>query len=280
MLPRIDLQAMERVARDMANQELSKYLCSTMDAVLPRIPTIPQYVPHLVAMAGELACAAGYDQGRTYSIYVMICFLLGPGWEHDPGNRRVTQALADPGTDIDARLNLALNQAIQQRKRLETRLPQMLARIEQMLAREDTALMETVWDDFRKWARSWHGIAEEDQVLDLFEIYETGAFQLHRRKPPQRKRLTASDRQTYARINWPLPQPADPYREFAPQVSLMIGRLVLLAMAYGRTFYRNPLLQPLHQILVETPTSPLQTTALQAFIRQHRHALTEHPHGR
>lgn len=278
MLPRIDLQSMERVARDMANQELSKYLCSTMNAVFPRIPTAPQYVPHLVATAGELACAGGYEQGRAYSIYVMICFLLGPGWEHDPSNRLVTQALADPGTDIDTRLNLALNQAIQQRKRLESMLPQRLARIEEMLSREETALMEIVWDDFRGWA-SWYGIVEEDRVLDLFEIYEADAFRLHRRKPPQRKRLTASDRQTHARIHWPLPQPADPYREFAPLVSQVIGRLVLLAMAYGRTFYRNPLLQPLHQILAETSPPSLQTTALRAFLQQHRHALTEHSHG-
>ncbi|MFK1438041.1 hypothetical protein ACIU0H_30900 [Pseudomonas aeruginosa] len=279
MLPRIDLQALERVARDMANLELSKYLCSTMAAVLPRIPTTPEQVPHLVAMAGEQAFAAGYEQGRAYSIYVMICFLLGPGWEHDPGNTLVTQALADPGTDIDTRLNLALNQAIQQRQRLESTLPQMLVRIEEMLAREDAALMESVWDDFRVWA-SWYGIVDEDPLLDLFESYEADAFRLYREEPPQRKRFTASQRRNAENLNWPLPQPADPYRELSPQVSQKIGRLVLLMMAYGRNFARNPLLKALLQILAELPTLPQQKTALQAFLQQHRQALTEHSHGR
>ncbi len=279
MFPRIDLQAMERVARDMTNQELSTYLCSTMGAVLPRIPTTPEQVPHLVAMAGEQAFAAGYEQGRAYSIYVMICFLLGPGWEHDPSSGLVIRALEDPGADFDTRLNLALNQAIQQRKRSESMLPQLLVRIEEMLAREDAALMESVWDDLREWA-SWYGIVDEDRVLDLFESYEAEAFRLYREEPPQRKRLTASDRQVYAHINWPLPQPADPYRELSPQVSQKIGRLVLLMMVYGRDFVRNPLLKALLQILAEVPTLPLQKTALLAFIQQHRQALTEHSHGR
>lgn len=273
-LPRIDLGAMERVARDMVNRQLSDYLCDTMAAVLPRVPTAPEYVPHLVAMAGELACASGYEHGRAYSVYVMICFLLGPGWEHDPNEDLIPRVLADPGMDAHTRINLALSKATLRRIRLEAMLPQMLARIEAVLARDDTTTMEHVWRVFQELA-SLRGVVDDERVLDLLEIYEADAFRLLRLAPLRRKRLTAADRRVYAHINWPLPQPTDEYRALEPQTCLWLGRHLLLAVTYGRDFYRNPLLLPLRRILAETATPSQQTPALQAFLQRHRHALTE-----
>lgn len=279
MLPNIDLPAMDRVAREQANRQMAEYLCDVMAAVLPRVPTVPECVPRLVEVAGDAACAAGYEGGRGYSAYILISFLLGPGWERDPSTHAVTQVMADPGMDIDTRLDLALNRAILLRTDLEALMPRMLARIESALAAHDAVPMEREWQAFQELA-SMRGVAQDERVLDLLERYESDAFGLQRLSPPKRKRLTASDRRTYEHINWPLPQPTDVYRNVPPQICRQVGRHLLLALVYGRDYHVNPLLWPLQQVMDRSQATAWQASPLQAYLQRHRQVLTELSHGR
>ncbi|MFD2641288.1 hypothetical protein [Pseudomonas japonica] len=277
MLPRIDLQAVERAERDRANQELSRYLCSTLADMLPRIPTTAQRVPLLIEDAGKLAYAAGHYQGRAYSIYVIICFLLGPGWEYEPGNRQIVQILSDSGMGIDDRLDMALNRTLDLRQQFESILPQMLDLIGAVLTQRDGLSIESLWETFQRLAHL-RGVVYEDRILDWLEVYEADAFNILPHAPFGRKRLTKEDICRYRDIGWSLPQPADPYRSLEPGIARKVGFHALIAMAYGRRFFLNPLLRSLPPLLSEALSPSPRTTALQAFLQQHRHALMEHTH--
>lgn len=268
MLPHIDFQAMERVARGMANRQLSDYLCTTMAAQLPRIPSTAEWVPLLVEEAGKYACAAGHDQGRAYTTYITICFLLGPAWEFEPGNREIVQVMSDPDMDIDLRLDMALIRSIALRRHLESVLPQTLGLVEAALAQGDGLSMEFFWETFQHMA-GLRGVLYEEEVLDWLEVYEGDAFSLYLHAPFERERITRQLIDLHKRGGWPLPRPVDPYLTLEPEVARKVAIHALVAMTYGRRFNRNPLLRSL----------PLSSPSeLRAFLQQHRQALTEHAH--
>ena len=278
-LATLDLSVMERVEREQANRRLARYLCETLAAVLPRLPSAAQYVPRFVALAGANATSAGFDQGRQYSSHIMLSFLLGLHWQRDPAHRLVALILEDPGMAQDLRLDLALNTAIKQRRELESVLPMMHDISLVILGTPFEKLTpDAMWLGFQRLVEQ-RGVVDAQEVLQLFTRYEADALEHLKLAPIKRKQLTAYERWLHKELDIPIPAPTEDLQDMEHSSLIHLTHHVLLAASFGRFYALNPLLAPLHHALSDESSLSMQNRALATFLQQHQHALTEPAHG-
>ncbi|MDH0091875.1 hypothetical protein N7373_10525 [Achromobacter mucicolens] len=276
LLP-INLNAMARAAKDLADRQLVRYLRQDMAAILQRLPGDSARVPYFVAVAGQYAEAAGYYQGRAYSVHLMISFLLGLRWPNDPACAGISTVLTDQGTDWDTRLDLALNLAISERRQLENALPEMhaiTARI--VMIPPDQLTLRDMWDGFHALARL-RGLASEDMILRCFEAYEADFRQWYRLQPIQRKQLDGYARLGRQKMGLPLPTPIEDIVGLDQRLVVLLTQSVLLDLSFGRASSSHPLLSTLHQVLQESD-SRLRASHLHAFLQTHQRLLNEKSH--
>lgn len=278
-LPSIDLGAMERIERKQANRRLAHYLCETMAAVLPRLPSEPECVPGFVDVASVNATTEQFDQGRQYSIHIMISFLLGLNWEHDPAYVLVPLIFSDEGMAEDSRLDMALNTAIKLRQQLESVQSNMHAvTLETLFIPIEQLNQHDMWSAFQRLAEL-RGVVDAQDVLHILTLYEADACEYFGLPPIKRKKLTAYERLGYEQMGIPLPLPTDELKDMDRDSLILLTHHVLLAASFGRFYHINPLLQALHQSLNHAANLPARTSALVTFLQHHQNTLTEPAHG-
>ncbi|WP_047285194.1 hypothetical protein [Pseudomonas protegens] len=275
----LDLSAMERIEREQANRRLTCYLCETLAAVIPRIPSKPDCMQGLVNQAGVDATVAGYDQGKPYSSHITLSVLLGLHWERDPTYAQVALILEDPGMEQDVRLDMAVNTAIKLRRQLESVQCSMHEVTLDILSIPSEKLgHDAIWSAFQRLA-ALRGVLKAAEVLQLFMLYEADAYEFLGLAPIKRKVLTAYEYRIYQEMGLPVPQPTEDLHGVARTSLVRLTHHLLLAASFGRFYHLNPLLKTLHRALDEVTNLPARSHALATFLRQHQNVLMEAAHG-
>lgn len=275
----LDLSAMERIEREQANRRLTRYLCQTLAAVIPRLPSQPDCVQGLVDQAGINATAAGCDQGKPYSSHITLSVLLGLHWERDPAYAQVALILDDSGMEQDMRLDMAVNTAIKLRRQLESVQYSMHEVSLDILSIPSEKLgHDAIWSAFQQLA-ALRGVLKAADVLQLFTLYEADACEFLGLAPIKRKALTAYEYRIYQEMGLPVPLPTDDLHGVARTSLLLLTHHLLLAASFGRFYHLNPLLKTLHRALDEVTDLSARSHALASFLRQHQNVLMEADHG-
>ncbi len=234
-------------------------------------------------VAAEHAVAAGYPDGRLFSVHVTISFLLGTRWSDDPFHAIVPRILSTPGLSLDDRLNMALSAAVRLRQELDAIQAQMHPTIIGVLTEitGDTPRLDDVWRSYRDLAHM-RGIAlhQTDALWDLYVAYETDACRLLGYAGIRRdERLNAYERLGYEHMRLRMPLPTDDYQTLDPRLRLALIQHVLLALVFGRHFRTNQLFRGLHDILAEPDQGSTRSAGLRSFLNQHLRVLGETPYG-
>lgn len=275
----LNLGAMERIEREQANRRLTRYLCQTLAAVIPRLPSQPDCVQGLVNQAGVNATAAGCDQGKPYSSHITLSFLLGLHWERDPTYAQVALILEDSGMEQDVRLDMAINTAIKLRRQLESVQCSMHEVTLDILSIPSENLgHDAIWSAFQRLA-ALRGVLKAEDVLQLFMLYEADACKFLELAPIKRKAPTAYEYRIYQEMGLPLPLPTDDLHRVARTSLVLLTHHLLLAASFGRFYHLNPLLKALHRALDEVTDLSARSHALATFLRQHQNVLMEAEHG-
>ncbi|MFP1816856.1 hypothetical protein ACLEC2_13810 [Lonsdalea quercina] len=271
----IDLDVMARLARKQADLRLSRYLCDTLSPLLPRLPSTSQCMPAFVEVAGKEAIAAGYRDGRQYSTHVTLSVLLGLGWQNDIHHATLNPILTAPGLPEQIRLNLALNTAITLRQQAERVIPQAhQIFITQLSINTGELQAEDIWRTFEQSA-SLYGINTPQRRQTLFETYEADALRLQKLPPIERRKYSAYELLGMRHMTGRVLLPSDDLQHLQLKQLICLGHHVLLALSFGRFFYRNPLFTDLQNGLYQKPDPRLVCHFLLQFLQRHQRILRE-----
>ncbi len=273
-LPSLDLRAVKAASLRSTNRQLSRFLLETLDGSFARFHTRPEDVPLLVADAGALVSENGYTCGSEYSLLVLSHFLLGLGWWNDPASESVWSVTHVPGLTHDERLDMLTVQAVSHRSRWEGHLALMHDLTRQMLQ-----LPEDECDPDRQWRSleqlmTLRGIPGDAQRA-CYCRYESDACLRYALPAINHVELNENEIRAYRYYGKRLPQPAD---DLYPLPFLSRNQVllhVLLAIAFGRHFYLNPLFTPWVKSLEATDSPRERRLGLRRELAAHQQALKE-----
>lgn len=278
-LPSLDLGEVKAASLRFTNRRLTRLLLETLDGSLARFHTRPEDVPLLVAHAGALVSNSGYTCGREYSLLVLSHFLLGLGWWNDPASESVWSITQVPGLTQDERLDLLNVEAIAHRARW----------MGQLTAMHDVALGMLRWpDDECDQDQQWRSLEQlmalrgipEDAHQACYCRYESDACSRYALPDINHVELNGNEIRAYRYYGKRLPQPSDDLHKLSPLSRSRVLLHVLLAIAFGRHFYLNPLFTPWVKLLETTDSPRERRHALASQLAVHQQALKEpSPHG-
>ncbi|MCO7518057.1 hypothetical protein NJF44_25335 [Pseudomonas guariconensis] len=275
-LPPLDLDALHKAALHATNRQLAQYLLDTLGPTLPRLHTRHAHIHALVAQAGNLVCHEGYGSTREYSVLVLTHFLLGLGWWNDLACQPLWPGTQAGGLAQDERLGLLAEQAIAHRQQLETQLPHM----------HDIILAMLGWrEDAKDDDRLWHSITQlmalrglpSDTHEDCYCQYESDACERYGLRPLQHKELNGNEILAYRHYGKRLPQPSDDLKHLPALPRNQVLLHVLLAIAFGRHFYLNPLFATWVTSLDEQGSARQRCQVLGKQLTAHQRALKDTP---
>lgn len=279
ILNTIELEAMEQVARKQANRQLSRYLCETLAAVIPRLPSRPDYVEAFVGTAGTHAITAGFAEGKAYSTHIMLSFLLGLGWENDIAGGEISPVLADAGLPYSRRLDVAVNMAVAARLSLEKTSIQLhpvsLALL--AIAPEKRGAAD-IWQTFSQLA-TLRGIHDVKQITRIYHLYEQDACRVLQLPMVEHRKVSAYDLAGMRYMGAKEPDPSDDLNHLSQQQLTMLAHFIILAMSFGRYFHANPLFADMHRVIDPVTDIQLSAFTLQQSLQQHLITLREDNDG-
>ncbi|MCW2483569.1 hypothetical protein, partial [Candidatus Symbiopectobacterium sp. NZEC135] len=162
------------------------------------------------------------------------------------------------------------------RQQIERVMPQAHQIFITLLSINPGALQaQNIWRAFEQSALLY-GINESQHVQILFETYEADALHQLALPPVKRRKYSVYEQVGIRHMGGRIPLPSDDLHHLQSHQLLYLGHHVLLALSFGRFFYRNPLFTELHDVLYRKIAAPhqLQHLLLQ-FLQRHQHTLTE-----
>jgi len=278
-LPSLNLGALQAASLRTTNRRLSRFLLGTLDGSIARFHTRPEDVPLLVANAGALVSNRGYTCGKEYSLLVLSHFLLGLGWWNDPASVSVWSIHQVPGLTQDERLDMLTVRAVAHRMQWEGQLTLM-----HDVTRQILRLPDDDCDHDRQWRSleqlmTLRGIPADAQQ-SCYCCYESDASRRYALPAINHKELNGNEVLAYRYYGKRLPQPSDDLYKLPPLPRSQVLVHVLLAIAFGRHFYLNPLFTPWVKLLEATDSPRERCRVLADQLAAHQQALKElSPHG-
>lgn len=274
ILQSLDLDALQGAVLWSTNRRLSDLLLETLNGSLPRFHTRGEDVPPFVAKAGALVSKNGYTCGKEYSLLVLSHLLLGLGWWADPACESVWSIRQAPGLTQNEQLDLLTMQAANHRSRWERQLTPM----------HDITLGMLRWtDDDRDQDRRWRSLEQlmalrgvpEDAYHACYCRYESDACSRYALPVIDHVELNGNEIRAYRYYGKRLPQPSDDLHKLSQLSRNRVLLHVLLAIAFGRYFFLNPLFTPWVKSLEATDSPSERRHALASQLAAHQQALKE-----
>lgn len=245
-LPTIDMNKI-RIAQE---KDWLRQLESYLRGRFPRMLARPQYDSRQLTQALELAWQRGKDDDMSAGIlknFVITSVLLGREWDNDPQFGIVIRIAKSATEREENRAHSMLSLAIDAKKHHERVHEALKAEILALLgARENVSNAQFRHD----WLR-WIGLRFSppvDRWQKLWLVYERDFRELQGLPARQDKFLkTTID---------------EAWQGYSSEQANRLTLHVLLALTFGRYFYRNPLTQPLAEAYQATQTNPRKTELL------------------
>lgn len=273
-LPPIDLAAMRAAERRATNRRLATYLQHRLGPSLANLHTSAEHLLPAITLSADLLAHSAPVSHQDYSVLILPHILLGVGWWNDPTCQALKPVLAASGLTQHERLALLAERTVDERIRLEQRLPQMHEVTLSVLGWRDATQ-----DPTRLWLHltrlmTLRGLPDTAHE-DAYCLYETDACKHHALPEIRHKRLNGNERLAYQHYGMRLPRPSDDLARLTPLGRSQVLLHILLAIAFGRYFHCNPLftawVAPLHPL-----TCPRERSrAMVDQLTTHLHALTQ-----
>lgn len=277
-LPPLNLEALYQASLQATNRQLTRYLLDTFGHALPRLHGHAEHVHPLVTMTGQLLRRNGLTSGREYSLLILTHFLLGLGWWGDPASKYLWSINNADGLTQDERLDLLVEQVVTHRRRLEAQLPRM----------HDNVLTMLGWgNDIQDDSQRWQSLSQlmtlrgipRDAHQDSYCQYALDACERYALPPLRYQLPNGSQTLAYRHTGQRMPQPSDELKSLLPLPRNQVLLHVVLAIAFGRYFYLNPLFSTWVALLEQPDTPRERCHVLAEQLTAHQRALKDvHTH--